>query len=518
MKPVVLVILDGWGWSLEQRGNAIAMAQTPILDTLRKNFPFTLLQASGISVGLPWAEPGNSKVGHTSIGTGQVRYQPLTRISRSIQAGDFFKNQVLLASAEHVKERNSSFHIMGLLGSGSVHSYLDHLWAMLEFVQKQNLPSVYLHLFLDGRDSPPKEGVSLVAKIITELKQKGISRLSTLIGRHYAMDRDLGWENTAKAYRLITEGIGEITEDPVAALKTQYTKSLTDEYIEPIVIKQKEDSGLIKANDALVFFNFREDSARQLTRAFQNPASVEGARLKKIDNLFLVTMTEYEKGLTSNVVYLPVPIRYTLSGLVAQAGKRQFKIAETEKYAHVTYFFNGGKEEMMTGEERKIISSEKVTDFAATPKMKAPEIAKELVLVIGQKKYDFILANFANADMLAHTGDIASTVKGVEVIDEAVGTILHAVLELDGALVITADHGNAEQMISLESGSKLTEHSKNPVPFWLVANKFKKEIVEDPQTSTPEISGILPDVTATILELLDIPVPPDMDGRSLLPN
>ncbi len=515
MKPVVLIILDGWGYKEQIRGNAILQAKTPNIDTLGKNFPSGLLQASGISVGLPWEEPGNSEVGHISLGTGQIQYQPAVRISHCIENGSFYENKEFKKAVEHTRRFSSSLHIMGLLGSGSVHSRTEHLNSLVEFVKKEKVERVFLHLFLDGRDSPPKEGVELIKRLQKDISKNIHIKLSTLIGRKYAMDRNNNWERIDRAWKLLVKGEGYLVKDPVSALENKYREGVTDQFMEPVIIKNPgEEPGLIKENDSVIFFNFREDRAREITRAFTEPEKTE-LKLPKINNLYFVSMVEYEKETVANIAFPPKKIKNSLSELISRAKKTQLKIAETEKYAHVTYFFNGGRELEVKGEKRKLIPSNSDHFFSEKPEMRALEISEELCRAIKSNRFDFILANFANADMIGHTGDMSSAIKGVEVVDTAVGKVLEALLETDGVAIVTADHGNAEEMMEVNSGDKLTEHSKNPVPFYIVGNKFKLE--REAQLNT-EVVGILPDVTATILEFLEIKIPSDMEGESLVSN
>ncbi len=517
MRPVVLVILDGWGYSAETRGNAIAAAQKPNLDSIEDYFPHTLLQSSGVTVGLPWGEPGNSEVGHTSMGTGQIWHQPLTRITKAIQDGMFFKNPVLKKAAEHAKANQSTWHLVGLLGTGSVHSYIDHLYGLIEFAKNENIGQVWLHLFTDGQDSPPKEAATLLQNLQAKLDWIGVGKIASCIGRFYGMDRDNHWDRIEKAYRLITEGAGEPTSDFTAALKKQYGQNINDNHIEPLILvdQKNEPQGLVKNNDAVIFFNIREDRARQLTRALARPDFKEFAR-RQTKNIFYASLIPYEASLSPyvEVIFPPPELKYTLSRIISANDKKQFKVAETEKYAHVTYFFNGGQEEPIQSEERKLIPSQPTVHFEETPQMRAQEIGEALIEAIKGGQYDFLLANLANADMLGHTGNFEAVKKGVEVIDGVIGQIATAVLEVNGAFVITADHGNAEQMINLSSGEPYTEHTLNPVPFYLLTNAVKKT---SPGIAPLEIKGLLPDVAATVLDLMGIPVPADMDGQSLLP-
>lgn len=522
MKPVVLIILDGFGISSEIKGNAIANAKKPNIDFIEKNFPFTLVQASGILVGIPWGEPGNSEVGHIAIGTGQIWHQPLTRISLAIQNGTFFQNPVLKEAAKHAKENKSDWHLVGLLGSGSVHSYIDHLYALLEMGKNENVGKIWIHLFTDGRDSPPKESATFIQNLIDRLKWLGIGEIASVTGRIYGMDRNSNWERTKKAYDLITEGKGEPTTDFVQSIKKQYRAEITDEFLEPIFLADESEKPkcVVKNNDVVIFFNFREDRTRQITRAFAKP-DFSDFKTKPLKNLFVASLIKYEKGTNANTIFPTLELKHYLSKILAENGKIQFKVTETEKYAHITYFFNGGREEIFDGEERKLISSLPGVTFAKNPQMKAYEISKEITKAIESRSYDFILANFANPDMVGHTGDYNETVKAVEIVDECIGEIIKASLENNYALIITADHGNAEQKINPITGERQTEHTTNPVPFYLIMNELKKEKtpqkiaeLKNPNNS----SGILQDTAATILDLMGIPAPMDFDGKSLLPT
>ncbi len=531
MRPVVLVILDGYGIGPDGQGNAVSQAKKPNLDFVEKNFPFVLLQASGVAVGLPWGEPGNSEVGHTAIGTGQIWHQPLIKITLAIQDGSFYQNPVLKKAAAHAKENNSAWHIVGLLGSGTVHSYIDHLYALIEMAKNENVSRVWLHLFTDGRDSPPKEGATAIQNLQEKLNWLGLGRLASVCGRLYGMNRDKDWTRTQKAYQLITDGLGEPTIDFVASIKKQYSQGVTDEFIEPIVFQENgAKPGLVKDNDVMIFFDFREDSARQLTQSFAMEDFKE-FQTKQLKNIFLATMTQYETDSPAEVIFPPVELKYSLAKIISQYGKKQFRIAETEKYAHITYFFNGGAENPVEGETRKLIHSLPPTHFDATPEMKAYEVADELISAIESSKYDFLLANFANADMLGHTGNFEAAIKAIKIIDEVIGKIMKAVLAVDGAMIITSDHGNADQMINIFTGETYTEHTANPVPFYLIMNALKKAKPrsDSSESTTGErnikiilesqknAAGVLQDVAATVLDLLSIPPPGDMDGQSLLP-
>ncbi len=512
--PVILIILDGYGRGPENAGNAIAKAKKPNIDFIEKNFPMTNLQASGIAVGLPWGEEGNSEVGHLNLGAGQIIYQYLPRIIFAIRDGSFFKLPALLGAAEQIGKNNSAFHIAGLVGSGNVHSYIDHLYALLEFAKRENFSKVFIHAFPDGRDAPPKDALGLYEKIQNRLdKDYPFAKIASIIGRHYAMDRDGNWDRTEVAYRLLTENKGENFPDVPTAIESDYDKNVEDEFIGPKVIAGGEP---VKSGDAIVFLDFREDSARQLARAFAEENFNEFEH-RKINDLYVAAMTRYEKDLPLHVLFEPLEIKTTLAKVIAEAGKKQLHIAETEKYAHITYFFNGGAEIPYSNEDRILVPTKKDYDFSTDIAMSASDITEKLIEAIRSGKYDFIIANYANADMVGHTGNFGSTVKAVEILDEEMGKLMPEVLKTGGVMAITADHGNADEKINLLTGEPLTEHTSNPVPFYLVDNDFKREkSQEEIETEKIEIGGILADVAPTILELMGLPQPPEMTGKSLL--
>ena len=512
-KPIVLVILDGYGRGPENAANAIFKAKKPNIDVIEKNFPTTNLQASGIAVGLPWGEEGNSEVGHLNLGSGRIVYQYLPRITFAIRDGSFFNNPELLGAATHVKKNNSFLHVIGLIGQGNVHSYIDHLYAVLDFAKNEGLKNVFIHAFTDGRDSPPQDSLPFYEKIKNRLeKDYPFAKIVDIIGRYFALDRDNNWDRTEKTYRLLTESQGEVYSDISRAIKSDYDNNITDESIGPKIIEKKP----IQNNDAVVFINFREDSVRQLTGAFVTENFDKFLR-KKIDNLYFVTMTRYDKDLSIHVLFEPLKIDNSLAKLVSDAGKLQIHIAETEKYAHVTYFFNGGIETPFAGEERLLIPSKNDNNFAENPAMSSYEITEKLIESIESKKYDLIVVNYANADMIGHTGDFKAITKAIEVLDDKIGKIMEVVLNVNGVLMITADHGNADEKINLLTGELLTEHSLNPVPFYLIGNDFKREkSQEDIEVLKLEVGGILADVSPTILELMELPQPPEMTGKSLL--
>ena len=512
-KPVVLVILDGYGRGPENVANAIFKAKKPNIDFIEKNFPMTNLQASGIAVGLPWGSEGSSEVGHLNLGAGRIVYQYLPRITFAIRDDSFFELPALAKLAEHIKKNNSSLHIMGLIGNGSVHSYIDHLYGVLDFAKKENIKKVFIHAFTDGRDSPPKDALDFYGKIQTRLNENyPFAKIASLIGRHFAMDRDNHWDRTETTYQLLTESKGEAFDDAKTAIKSDYDKNITDEFIEPKVLA----NGPIKENDAVIFIDFREDSVRQLSRAFVEENFDKFLR-KKINNLYFVTMTRYEKNLPLNVLFEPLEIKNTLAEIVAKNGKNQIHIAETEKYAHVTYFFNGGEETTFPNEDRILIPTKRDHDFSDDPAMSAGEVTGKLVETINSKKYDLIIANYANADMVGHTGNFQATVSAIEILDREIGQLMPEVLKTGGVLIVTSDHGNADEKINPLTGIPQTEHSANPVPLYLIGNDFKREKAQEKtEVEKFEVEGILADVAPTILELLDLPQPPEMTGKSLL--
>lgn len=519
-KPVVLVVLDGFGVSLSSRGNAVIEANTPNLDAIEQRFPFTTLQASGAAVGLPWGEAGNSEVGHLTMGAGRVIYHHLPRIIAAIHDGSFYENPAFRKIVGHVRERGSSLHLLGLVSSGTVHSYIDHLLALLELAKREDVPAVYLHVITDGKDAPRDEAASFVGQL-----QERIARhypgatIASLVGRYYAMDRDEQWERVRAAYDLLTNGKGEGFEDAGSYLRRSYERGVFDEFIKPALLtKNGEAIGHIREGDGLIFFNFREDSVREITSAF-GKEHFDAFPRRRVSDLAIATMTEYEKNLPGvEAAFPPLEIVSPLAEVLAEHGKTQLHIAESEKYAHVTYFFNGGNERLFRGEDRLLIPSLSVPHFDEHPEMKASEIVSRVIERLNQ--YGFILVNFANADMVGHTGNFEAAVKAVEVLDEAIGRIEEAVRERKGSLLITGDHGNVEEKIHRLSGEPVSEHTANPVPFYLVAEEFartRERTPEEISATKKEVGGILTDVAPTVLELMALPQPPEMTGRSLLP-
>lgn len=517
MKQLILLILDGWGYSANKIGNAILAADTPTIEFIHQNYPVVLLQTSGPAVGLPWGEIGNSEVGHLTIGAGRIILQYLTRINQTIDDGSFFNNESLLKAADHVKTRNSSFHIMGLITSGTVHSSLKHLYAILDFAKQQNLEKVYIHLFTDGKDSKPKESALLLKQAMDYVLNNKIGQIISVIGRSFAMDRDENWDRIQKAYDLLTKGVGNKTSDLLKSIEEYHSQGITDESIPPTILQESEDK-LIKDNDAVVFFNFREDSVRQLTRAFVDN-DFRFFSSEKMPNLLFSTMTDYSKAFKILPVLKQPEIKNQLAEVLEKNNKKQLHIAETEKYAHATYFFNGLREEPFEHETDIFVQSFK--NLSENPGMKAMKIADKVASEIKTGSFDFILANFANPDVLSHGGDYGATVKGISEMDKAVKKIYDAAMGKNSILIITSDHGNAESLSYAGTGEKETRHNLNPVPFYLVANSYQKQKTkQELQELNKELNqakGILADIAPTILELIDIPMPQEMTGNSLAP-
>lgn len=526
-KPVVLIVMDGFGVGTSITESPWELAMHPLFTEIEKNYPFITIQASGNAVGLPWNEPGNSEVGHLTMGSGKVIYTHLPRISVAIDDGSFFKNETLQKVVSHLEgqpeDKEPSLHLMGLFSSGSVHAYASHLYALLDYAKQKNVKQVFLHLFSDGRDASLKEGSSFFKELEYHIeRQYPFAKIASIIGRNYSMDRDGNWEKTESAYNLFVEGKGIGFKSASSYIEEGYTKGLTDESIEPAYFQTEDNSppvdSRIKDNDAVVFFNFREDSVRQLTEAFTEKGFDKFPR-RELGNLFFATMTEYNKKFNLPVLFPPIENEYPLARAVSDAGLSQLHIAETEKYAHVTYFFNGGREEPFPKEERILIDSPETTSFALKPEMSASKVADTIIENI--PKYDFIVANFANADMVGHTGDFEATIKAIETLDREVGRVVEEIKDAGGVVIVTGDHGNAEEKIYKLTGEKRTKHTTNSVPFYLIGKNFKK----DKPISQEEVirkykmtDGILTDVAPTVLGLLSAPKPLEMTGESLLPK
>ncbi|WP_026886183.1 2,3-bisphosphoglycerate-independent phosphoglycerate mutase [Clostridium beijerinckii] len=508
-KPVMLMILDGFGIAPKSEGNAVTLAKKPNLDKLFGKYPTSQLQASGLAVGLPEGQMGNSEVGHLNIGSGRIVYQELTRITKAIADRDFFENESLRLAMTNAKKTGSSLHLMGLLSDGGVHSHIEHLRGLLEFAKKEEVQNVYLHAFMDGRDVPPSSGQEFIEKTEKMMSEIGVGKIATVSGRYYAMDRDNRWERVELAYNALVLGKGEIANSAVEAIEKSYHDNKTDEFVLPTVVTENGNpTANIKNGDSVIFFNFRPDRAREITRAI-NDKEFAGFKRETL-NLTFVTMTQYDKTLEGvNVAYTPQTLSNTLGEYISNKGLNQLRIAETEKYAHVTFFFNGGVEKENPGEDRKVIPSPKVATYDLKPEMSAYEVTDELLNRLDSDKYDMVILNFANPDMVGHTGVVEAAVKAIEAVDECVGKIADKILEKDGCLFITADHGNAETMIDFSTGNPYTAHTTHEVPFIWVAND-----TEDKKLS----NGKLADIAPTMLVQLGLEVPTEMTGENLIVN
>lgn len=515
-KPVVLIILDGWGLGKSGKGNALSEAKLPTIDKLNQFYPHIALQASGISVGLPWGEVGNSEVGHITLGAGKIIYQSMPRITMAVQNGEFFSNQTFLKAIENAREKNSALHIMGLVSKGSVHSYIDHLYALLEMMRDQKMEKLFLHIFTDGRDASPTAGVDVVQEIQKKLNMYKVGKIASVCGRYFAMDRNNNWDRTEKAYNALANGQGVQITSPLIYLQDSYKKEIFDEYIEPAVVTENgQPVATIKDNDSVIFFNFREDRARQITEAFVVPGFAKFKR-QQIKNLDFVTMTQYEAGLPVSVAFPPEKAKETLGNIISRENLHQLRIAETEKFAHVTYFFNGGAEEPYPREDRVIIPSVNTDSFAKTPEMSAKEITNKVIELVNKDRYNFILINYANADIVGHTGDEAATIKAAEALDANLAKLIPAILAKNGCLLITADHGNAEELKNVLTGEVDTEHSVNPVPLWFITSENHSKTSRPEAADNIDAAGLLSDIAPTVLELLGLPKSPEMSGESLL--
>ena len=508
-KPVVLMVLDGYGLSDKTEGNAVALAKTPVMDKLMATAPFVQGAASGLPVGLPDGQMGNSEVGHMNIGAGRIIYQELTRITKAIADGDFFENEEMLAAIENCKKNNSDLHLWGLLSDGGVHSHNTHLYAILELCKKQNFENVYVHPFFDGRDTPPASGKGYLEELIAKMKEIGVGKVASMSGRYYAMDRDNRWDRVELAYKSLVTGEGVQAEDPVAAMQESYDKEVYDEFVLPTVITENgKPVSLVKPNDSVIFFNFRPDRAREITRAFCCDDFDGFERANGRMPLTYVCFKDYDESIPNKLVaFKKEEIDNTFGEYLAAKGLKQLRLAETEKYAHVTFFFNGGVEEPNEGEDRILVKSPKVATYDLKPEMSAYEVCDKLVGAIKSEKYDVIVINFANPDMVGHTGVQAAAIKAVEAVDECVGKAVEALKEVDGQMFICADHGNAEQLIDEETGEPFTAHTTNPVPFILVN--------ADPAYKLRE-GGCLADIAPTLIELMGMQQPEEMTGKSLL--
>jgi 2,3-bisphosphoglycerate-independent phosphoglycerate mutase len=504
MKKVVLLVLDGFGTSNSKEGNPIAAAQPKNLNYFKENYPYTTIGASGEFVGLPKNEAGNSEVGHINIGAGRIVLQDLVRVNNSIENKTFFDNPTLKKTIEHSNTKNGNIHILGLVGQGNVHSSLNHLYALLEFYKKNNCKNVFLHLFTDGRDSPPTSGVNTIKNIEVKINEIGVGKIASIIGRYFAMDRDNRWERTQKAYECMTVG-SNISESAVKTIQKSYDKNITDEFIEPSSILDLENKiNIIKDNDAVVFFNFRIDRPRQLAKSF-----IQDTYKKPLNNLYFVTMTQYEEGLPFDVIFPTIKNNVNIGNLISENNLKQLRLTESEKERFVTFYINGQNEITYKNEDRKIIPSAKVATYDKKPEMSANEITDYLLQQIKTNHYDFILVNFANADMVGHTGNFEACKIAVNTLDECIERIAKHCLDNNYCLLITADHGNIEQKINPETKEISTEHTSNPVPFYAISKELKNKKINIQ-------SGKLADVGTTVLKLLDIDLPKEMTGKNLL--
>lgn len=507
-KPTVLMILDGYGLNDKTEGNAVKEAKTPVIDNLMKSYPFVKGYASGLAVGLPDGQMGNSEVGHLNMGAGRIVYQELTRITKAINDGDFFENEGLLEAINNCKNNNSALHLFGLLSDGGVHSHITHLYGLLELAKRNNIDKVYVHAFLDGRDTSPTSGKEFLAELSDKMKEIGVGEIATIIGRYYAMDRDNRWDRVEKAYNAIVKGEGIHEVSAQAAIENSYAQDVTDEFVKPTVIeKNGAPVATVQDGDSVIFFNFRPDRAREITRCFCLDDFDGFARDKRINTKY-VCFTDYDVTIPNkSVAFHKVSLTNTFGEYLANNGKTQARIAETEKYAHVTFFFNGGVEEPNKGEDRILVKSPKVATYDLKPEMSAYEVCDNLVNAIKSDKYDVIIINFANPDMVGHTGVENAAIKAIEAVDECVGKAVDAIKAVDAVMFICADHGNAEQLIDYTTHESFTAHTTNPVPFILVN--------ADPSYKLRE-GGCLADIAPTLIELMGMEQPNEMTGKSLL--
>lgn len=506
LRPVALIILDGFGWRKNPEDNAVALANKPVFDKLWETYPHTTLQASEEAVGLPKGQFGNSEVGHSNIGAGRILYQDLTRINMDIENGGFYENTALVEAMDYVLEKGTSLHLYGLVSDGGVHSHLRHLLALLRMAQKKGVTKVFVHAFLDGRDVAPTSGVKDIQTVLDEMHRLQVGKISTIQGRYYAMDRDRRWERTEKAYRAMVYGEGDEATDPIQALKDSYAKSITDEFILPVVMVDEQDEpvGLIEDGDAVIMFNFRPDRAIQISQVFTNEDFRGFDRGPKFPKVHYVCMTKFSESVGGVVAYAPTNLDNTMGEVLSQHGLTQLRSAETEKYPHVTFFYSGGREDPFPGEERVLIPSPKVATYDLKPEMSAYEVADAVSKRMRSGEIDVLILNFANPDMVGHTGDLAAAIKAVEAVDECLGQVFAAIEEQGGVALITADHGNADIMVDPETGGPCTTHTLSLVP--LIVTKQGIELEQ----------GILADLSPTMLDLLGVPQPKEMTGHSLI--
>ena len=507
-KLTMLMILDGFGDNDNKDGNAIKLAKTPNIDKLMKKYNHTEIYTSGLAVGLPEGQMGNSEVGHTNIGAGRIVYQELTRITKSIEDGDFFTNPEFIAAIENCKKNHSKLHILGLVSDGGVHSHIRHLYGLLEMAKRRDFEEVYVHCFLDGRDTPPASAESYIVKLQEKMQEKEIGKIASICGRFYSMDRDKRWERVKKCYDALVKGEGKKASSAVKAIEDSYQKEVFDEFVEPTVICNGEEPvATIEKNDSVIFFNFRPDRAREITRALVDPEFTD-FETKKDLNLYFVCFTNYDETMPGvHIAFQKETLHNTFGEYISKLGFTQLRIAETEKYAHVTFFFNGGEEKLFKGEDRILVPSPKVETYDLKPEMSAYEVTDKVIEAIQKDYYDCIILNYANTDMVGHTGNLEAAIKAVEAIDECVGKVVKLVEEKEGNLLITADHGNAEQMIDYATGEPHTAHTTNPVPLILVTKNEKLKL---------KTGGKLADLAPTMLDLMNLEKPEEMTGESLL--
>lgn len=505
-KPIALIIMDGFGESKIVEGNAVLAAQTPNLDKIIEEYPHTLIKASGLDVGLPDGQMGNSEVGHTNIGAGRIVYQDLTRVSKSIDDGDFFENEVLLKAMENAKSH--SLHLMGLLSDGGVHSHIDHLKALIKMAKENDIQNVFVHAFTDGRDTDPRSAIGYIEDVENYMKELGVGKFASVSGRYYAMDRDKRWERVQLAYDAIVQGKGETATSAKEAIEKSYAEDKNDEFVMPtVIVENNQPVGIIKEDDSIVFGNFRPDRAREITRAIVDTefSGFERPVLKT----FFVCLTTYDITIKNvNVAFKAQSLENTLGEYLAKNGKTQLRAAETEKYAHVTFFFNGGVEEPNKGEDRLLVPSPKVATYDLQPEMNADELTDKLLKEVDEDKYDFIVVNYANPDMVGHTGVVEAAIKAVEAVDRCVGRVVEKILSKGGQALITADHGNAELMQDPETKTTITAHSINPVPFIAVGEELKSSKLKE--------DGRLSDIAPTVLSMMNLEIPEQMTGHSLI--
>ncbi|HZK35221.1 MAG TPA: 2,3-bisphosphoglycerate-independent phosphoglycerate mutase [Bacillota bacterium] len=508
-KLTALIIMDGFGLSDSSEANAVEIAKTPNYDMLKDRYPHNTLSASGLDVGLPEGQMGNSEVGHLNIGAGRIVYQEFTRISKAIDDGDFFENQAFMGAIEHVKKYNSKLHLIGLVSEGGVHSHIDHLYSLVELAKRQGLPQVYIHALMDGRDVPPSSGKSSLEGLDKKLDDLQFGKVASVSGRYYAMDRDSRWERTELAYKALVLGEGQYADNAVGAMQQSYDKQVTDEFVKPTVIMEdNQPLATINENDAVIFFNFRPDRARQITRSFIEPRFSEFERAKGYFPVKFVSLTQYDETFENiDIAFTPQTLANTFGEYISRKGKRQLRIAETEKYAHVTFFFNGGVELANEGEDRVLIPSPQVATYDMQPSMSAIEVTDEVVNRIGSNEYDVIILNYANCDMVGHTGDIKAAVDAVETVDTCLGRVVEAIEKVGGRALITADHGNAEQMVDPNTGQPHTAHTSNLVPLIYVSEDKSLKLRD---------GGRLADIAPTILKLMNLNKPSEMTGESLI--